>query len=189
MRTFRSSSSRQKKIVGHFAAVMLLVSINGQVYNFRMSMGFMTDACYRGNGIATNLYKKLKQEIIAEGKALFIIGFPNDVSVKMHLTKMEYSLCREFQFVKLPYKKQSRKFRKINIEEIGNKKIIRHPYNMVVHDSEYIKWRFNSQKYTSYVSDDKKYFICTKFKNKVDLLYWDSTVDEKDILELAGFFI
>ncbi len=175
------------KIVGHFASVMLLSDIDGEALYFRMSMGFMTDTSYRGMGIATNLYKELKKEIIREGKASFIIGFPNDVSVNMHVNKMEYSLYKEFQFVTIPRINPVKMFEKVSIEEFESNESLETEKNRIVHTTDYLKWRFADKKYVGYVSEDGKLFVCTKFRNKIDLLYWDMSAEEKDILNFAGF--
>lgn len=176
-----------EKVIGHFAAVPILANINGESVCFRMSMGFMTDINYRGKGIAIKLYENLKREILLDGKTAFVIGFPNDVSVNMHLSKMEYVLFRDFQFVVIPRRKFTKTYRRIIIDDVCSGKPEKCTVNKIIHDKKYLKWRFSDSKYDIYLSENGKIFICTKFNKKIDLVYWDESVSEKELLDFAGY--
>lgn len=175
------------RVIGHFTTGLFEAKISNEITNFRMSMGFMTDADYRGKGIATILYKTLREEIILESDAAFIMGFPNDVSLKLHTEKMDYQMIRDYSFVVLPDKGCYAEFKKIKTlqelyysnDEVG--------LNILNHEKNYLSWRFSKPNYRKYVSDKNRQFICTRYKNKMDILFWDKDITEEELLEFAGF--
>ena len=52
------------RIAGHFTTLRFIAQISGKCLPFRMSMGFMVSPERRGEGIALNLYRHLRQAIL-----------------------------------------------------------------------------------------------------------------------------
>ncbi len=174
-------------MVGHFTSVSVRASIAGNDNAFRISMGFMTDPDYRGRGIATNLYHELKKVILNAGEnGCFIIGFPNDNSFKMHVDRMEYSQYRPFQFVDLPNEQVTDvSFTKVDSFETDGDVKLSGIVNHVCHDVRFLNSRYESAKYEKYLSDTGNLYICTQFRDKVDILFWSDYLNERELLAFA----
>lgn len=178
------------KVVGHFTTVSIRAIIKGESKRFRMSMGFMTDAEYRGRGIATNLYYELKKLVLSEsGETLFIIGFPNENSVHMHIDRMEYKEYRTFHFVELPKDAGKGKTAFTQIDQIEQKENawVHDGVNELCHDDAFLNARYADSKYEMYRSEAGNLYICTQFRDKFDILYWSDYDNEDELLAFAEF--
>lgn len=176
------------RMVGHFTTVSIRAIINGAEQNFRMSMGFMTDPEYRGRGIATNLYYELKKLVMEEpGGAMFIIGFPNENSVHMHISRMEYEEYRTFHFVELPAGETADNVAFTEADHVaqGGSRL-QEGYNQLCHDDAFLNSRYADSKYEKYISGKGNEYICTRFRDKFDILYWSDPADEAELLAFAN---
>lgn len=175
------------RIVGHFATMSIPVMIQGETASGRISMGFMVDPECRGMKIASNLSNNLFEALQKEGKTDFVIGFPNDNSFHMHITRMGYKHIRDFQMVTVPSRKKTVKkscFRQIdNIK--GNKQTIER--NAIVHDEKFLNWRFHEKKYLKFQSKDGNFFVCNKYRECIQILYWSEQVVPEQCLEFADY--
>ena len=177
------------RCVGHFTTLCFQAVIDEKDQIFRMSMGFMTDPEYRGRGIATNLYFEMKKAILEQGEEnCFIIGFPNDNSVHMHVSRMEYTEHRRFHFVLLPEQTAGNRkdFTKITLFDVTDSDAGA-GYNHLNHSLPYLKKRYADPKYEIYRSESGNLFISTRFRDKFDILYWSDVSNEKELLEFASF--
>lgn len=178
----------KNKIVGHFTTILQEAVIQAEIINFRLSMGFMTDSMYRGKGIAGNLYKCLKEELLQENDALFLMGFPNDVSYCMHLEKLEYEHIKDFSFVTIPHEIPNNVMFNLMHDNEWQESCERDlKQNCLYHSDKYLRWRYSLPKYGKYVSEEGKKFIVTKYGDKIDILYWDTNVEQNDVLQFVGF--
>ena len=177
------------RVVGHFTTVRFRAVIAGSPQPFRMSMGFMTDPAYRGQGIATQLYRELKKYVTeAEDPTCFIIGFPNENSVHMHISRMEYEEYRTFHFVELPGRPEgvpARTF--VPAEGFAGTGGGAADCNRMDHTEDFLRFRFSNSRYERYVSESGALFICTRFRDKVDIVYWSDLENEEELLAFAGF--
>lgn len=180
----------RERVVGHFTTIAFTALIDEKPSRFRMSMGFMTDPEYRGQGIATNLYFELKKAILAAGDGTcFIIGFPNENSVHMHVARMEYQEFRRFHFVRLPNDAgaDAAEFTRIDAVTLADLDARNEGSNRVQHTSAFLNFRFADEKYEKYISDSGNVYICTRFRDKFDILYWSDCRNEKELLAFARF--
>ena len=179
--------SRTGEIAGHFAAARFHAVIAGELMPFRMSMGFMTSPNFRGRGIATQLYRNLRDEILRRNDAKFIIGFPNDVSYHMHTHGMDYVSLKDYRFTVLPKSVPAghylplSDFRGFRAEETPDKR------NHLLYSAEYLSWRYRENQYEKWVSGEGRLFVSTRFRDKADILYWDLSASEEELLDFAAF--
>lgn len=173
--------------VGHFTSSAFRAKIGNAIIPFRISMGFMTDAAYRGQGIAAQLYFHLRNAILEAQDAQFIIGFPNDVSYHMHLNRMEYDLHRDYQFVVLPrgdsihsYKKYTGDFSETCFGSSSQN-------NQLEHSASYMNWRYQNPNYDRWQSESGHIFITVKFQHKIDILYWSEAVSPEELFDFSSF--
>ncbi|MDR2457254.1 MAG: GNAT family N-acetyltransferase [Clostridiales Family XIII bacterium] len=128
----------EEEIIGHFGTAKLNADIRGEILSGRISMGFMVDSDYRGQGIAGNLSEKLFEKLRKQGKDNFVIGFANDVSYKMHIESMGYELIRNYAFVEFP-KSENIKYKYNAVDKFSSakKKIIE---NTVEYNDDWLNW-------------------------------------------------
>ncbi|MDR2457054.1 MAG: GNAT family N-acetyltransferase [Clostridiales Family XIII bacterium] len=175
----------KEEIIGHFGTAKLNANIGGEVLDGRISMGFMVDSDYRGQGIAGNLSKQLFDRLRKQGKDNFVIGFANDVSYKMHVESMGYELIRNYTFVKL-LKGENIKY-EYNIVDKFKSAERKISENTIDHNDEWLNWRYGNPKYKKYISDNGNYFVITKFRNKIDVLYWSEIAKKDELLDFVNF--
>ncbi len=178
------------RMVGHFTTVRFRAIIDGASQPFRMSMGFMTDPDYRGQGIATNLYHELKKYVTdAEDDTCFIIGFPNENSVHMHIARMEYEEFRRLHFVELPKTEGADAEHRFTPADgfSGASEEAGAGYNRMHHTKSFLDFRYADSKYETFVSDSGNLYTCTRFRDKVDILYWSDYLNEEELLAFASF--
>lgn len=173
------------KIVGHFASLRFEMKTGTKIVPFRMSMGFMVSPECRGMGIGSNLYKYLRTAISEKQDSLFMIGFPNEVSYKMHIDRMEYILHRNYHFVVLPKGEHQQTYSKIH--KVPKQLFVTSQFNCILHSESYMCWRYENAKYDKWMTDNGHIFISTKFKDKADILYWSEDVCEDELLDFAAF--
>lgn len=170
--------------VGHFGTMRTGVNLNGSPACCRISMGFMVSPRYRGHGIATRLNDVLFSAIREQGEDVLVIGFPNDVSFHMHLERMGYQHIRNYQFVTLPR----------GGEPVSSfspcaffPSVCEYAGNAVDHSPEYLAWRYSRRPYDTFQSEKGGVFVCSRFRDKVDILWWSPLVDERELLRFAAF--
>jgi len=175
------------KCVGHFGTMAIQSIIGGEKVQGRNSMGFMVDGEYRGNRIATTISDLLFQNVFKDEACKYVIGFPNDVSYKMHLEHMGYRSVRDYNFVEINSNdKHKNIYTQKNVVDLTEHNVeIEH--NTLNHDDDYLKWRYRDPKYLIYESDKRNLFITTEFNNKADILYWSTTVTEEELIDFACF--
>jgi GNAT superfamily N-acetyltransferase len=174
------------KIVGHFGTMSILTSVMGHEMKGRISMGFMVSPDYRGYGIAAKLSNKLFADLKELREDKFVIGFPNDVSYRMHIEGMGYELLRNFSFIELPNNiSGSANYRMISSIKHGETPACN--VNSVIHSADFLRRRYADPKYSIYVSEDNKLFVCTRFMDKMDLLYWSENASSEDVLAFASY--
>lgn len=174
------------KIVAHWCHAHFESVVAGETVGIRHSLGTMTDVKYRGQGIATTLFKHLRQAAIEEKDAKFIIGFPNEASYRMLLERLNFVLLRDYHFVVLPrgetrfsYKEDSISYR--------NQRDFFPGKNHLVHSAEYMEWHYGGEGYHKWQSENEHTFISARFMDKADILYWDEDAEEEDLLDFAAF--
>ena len=172
------------EIIGHFGTLRFASEISKKPVPFRMSMGFMVLPEYRGKGIALQLYRSLRQEVLKRKDAAFIIGFPNDVSFKMHVGQMDYTLLRNYHFVRLPNGTHQHGYQ---LEESFFREEAQTEANRLEHSKEYMLWRYANKKYDKWRADHGRVFISTRFMDKADILYWSCGASKEELLDFAAF--
>lgn len=173
--------------VGHFSSSLFCAKIENSPMPFRISMGFMTDPAYRGQGIATKLYLHLRDAILAAQDAQFLIGFPNDTSYRMHVDRMEYSLYRDYHFVVLPRGPHRYTYKSYNGDFSEGRHGMTSPNNRVEHSASYMNWRYQNPDYNRWQSETGHLFITVRFQNKIDILYWSEGALLEELLDFASF--
>ncbi|MCL2493502.1 MAG: GNAT family N-acetyltransferase [Clostridiales bacterium] len=177
------------RMAGHFGTMSVCALVGGRTKKGRISMGFMVDDDYRGQGVAGKLSEALFSELRIIGEDAFVIGFPNDVSYKMHVERMGYELIRHYRFADFPGGSAKGGFKKLSAGEFaalrtkGDSPLRPH----ILHGAEFLKWRYSGVKYDKYLSDKRDLFISTRFRDKADILYWTESAQAADVLDFAAF--
>ena len=170
--------------VGHFGTVQTRVTLDGRAAPARISMGFMVSPRYRGYGIATRLNEELFSAIAARDEDALVIGFPNDVSFHMHITRMGYRHIRDFQFVTLPRsgERQAAFAPCASLPDGGS-----FPACAISHAPEYLAWRYAAGAYDAFRSERGSVFVCSRFRDKADILWWSAGAGREELLDFAAF--
>lgn len=184
-RTFGVIATENGILVSHWAMLPLTYIIKEMKEKALIGMGMMTLDKYRGRGIALQVANKMF-EFIEKSDHRFVIGFPNDNSLNLHLDNLGYKLVRNFQFIK---------FNNSNKSVIEKYKVVK---DITVHhqtlkgielyrDDNYLNWRYGQDVYIKYQLDVDKYVVVTIFRDKVDLLWWTSSVKPDDLRIFIDF--
>lgn len=173
--------------VGHFSSSRFCAKIKNSTMPFRISMGFMTDPAYRGRGIATSLYRHLRDAILTVQDARFVIGFPNDTSYHMHVDRMEYHLYRDYHFIVLPRGSYRYTYKSYSGDFPESCHGMPAQNNQLEHSASYMNWRYQNQDYSRWQSETGHFFITVRFQNKIDILYWSEEVPLEELLDFAAF--
>lgn len=174
------------KMVGHWALTLFKAVIAGEQVGYRLSLGTMTVADYRGHGIAATLFQHLRQAAIDEGDARFIMGFPNEASYRMLLGHLNFAFLRDYHFVVLPRGKNRGSYKADDVSY----KTPRDSFpgrNHLVHSAEYMEWHYHGNEYDKWQSENGHIFISTRFMDKADIVYWSETVTREELLDFAAF--
>ena len=178
--------AEDSRIVGHWASAHFEASIGEETMGYRQSLGTMTDAEYRGRGIAAALFQHLRQTVAEEGDARFIVGFPNEASYKLLLNQLGFVWKRDYHFVELPRGISRFQYQKENT--VPKERIDMHPEkNCLLHTPEYMEWHYRGKEYDKWQSENGHIFISTRFMDKADIVYWSATVAEEELLDFAAF--
>lgn len=183
---FVAVDAEDNKIVGHWASAHFDASVGGEIIGYRQSLGAMTDAEYRGRGIAAALFQHLRQTVIDGGDARFIVGFPNEASYKLHLNQLGFVWKRDYHFVVLPRGASRFQYQKENavckrpIDAIPGK-------NCLLHTPEYMEWHYQRQNYNIWLSEKGRLFVSVRFRDKADIVYWNCDTTEEELLDFSSF--
>lgn len=178
--------AEDSRIVGHWASAHFEASIGEETMGYRQSLGTMTDAEYRGRGIAVTLFQHLRQAVVDEGDACFIVGFPNEASYKLLLNQLEFVWKRDYHFVVLPRGKNRCSYKEDDVFYKNSSESLS-GRNHLVHSAEYMEWHYNGKEYNKWRSENGHIFISTRFMDKADIVYWSATVTEEELLDFAAF--
>lgn len=148
-------------------------------------MGLMVSPERRGAGIALRLYERLRRAVLEKGEASFIMGFPNDVSYKMHVERMDYELYRNYHLVTFP--KGAGKGNYVLEEDISQETFQEVQANHLERPGEYMTWRYADKKYDKWRAENGHIFISTPFMDKADILYWSGDAGSGELLDFAAF--
>jgi predicted N-acetyltransferase YhbS len=167
------------KVVGHFGTMSIRAMVEGASAKGRLSMGFMVDPEYRGRSIAAGLSDALFSDLRGLGEGGFVIGFPNDVSYRMHVERMGYEPLRDFSFVTLPRDPSASAAYNREAEPACG-------HNSIVHDEAFLAWRYADPKYEKRLAEDGSLYVCTRFADKMDILYWTPGAPKEAVLSFAA---
>ena len=176
-----------ERVIGHFAVSPIKINIKGNVSSQLISLAAMVDADYQGMGIFKKLGNELFGHLIDNTDYDFIIAFPNDNSLKVHLGALNYVFIRDFNFVVFDKvdEKKSNQYKMVDsygITEISHDKI--HLYRSL----EFLKWRYVNENRYKIIKDDKgNEFVVSKFKNKADILLWNTNLDVNDFKKFVQY--
>lgn len=176
-------ASEGGKVIGHWAVTPLPFLCNGEEEIGLISLAAMVDESCQGQGIFKEMSNKLFEYLQCRTSYPFIIGFPNDNSLFVHVNRMGYHHIRDFQFIKFEKQPDQMhsyrwidKFNDTLKDGIGiNKK------------SSYAEWRFKNNCYDFYESDNGIKFVVTRFKNCIDILEWSESALKSDVIDFASF--
>jgi len=176
-----------EKVIGHFAVSPIKMNIKGHISKQLISLAAMVDADYQGMGIFKKLGKELFNHLIDNTNYDFIIAFPNDNSLKVHLGALNYNFIRDYNFVVFERTDEKDK----NCYEMLDS----YDINEILHDKihlnrseEYVKWRYGNKKKYQIIKDDKgNEFVVSKFKNKIDILLWNSNLEINDLKKFIQY--
>ena len=175
-------------LIGHNGAIPLEIKINGQAEPCWMSYGSMISPAKRGQGLFTKMHIELLNHLKMNEESTAIIGFPNENSINIFLNDLSYRHIRDYSFVEIPAKpRNSSLFQAVDIDSVTiiDKKNTK---NGVVHNKEYLEWRYSDSKYICMHNEKKELIIGTKYKNKLDVLYWSEGFSLDD-LQAYSFFM
>lgn len=179
--------NENKEVIGHFATMATEAFINSKKIKGRISMGFMVEEDYQGHSIAKNLANILLAEVSKDEQCNYVIGFPNDNSLYMHKKYMGYTHIRDYYMVKienLGYDQNKSAFKVVS--NIPTEKS-RPKLNIINHSSEMMNWRYQGPSYEKYCDDKDNYYICNRYRNTIQILYWSPIVTKDDLVNFAGF--
>lgn len=176
-----------EKVVGHFAVSPITINIKGTISKQLISLAAMVDADYQGMGIFKKLGNELFGHLIDNTDYNFIIAFPNDNSLRVHLDTLNYRLIRDYNFVF---------FNKFDGENSNHYRILdcydvmetAHDKIHLYRSMEFLKWRYSNAKKYKVIKDDKgNEFVVSKFKNKVDILLWNGDININDFKKFVQY--
>lgn len=174
------------RIVGHWALAHFEASVGGEIMGYRQSLGTMTDAEYRGRGIAATLFQHLRQTVEDEGGTRFIVGFPNEASYKLLLNQLGFVWKRDYHFVVLP--RGSSRFQYQKEKAVCKRQIDVIPgKNCLLHTPEYMEWHYQRQSYDIWLSEKGRLFISVRFRDKADIVYWSYDTTGEELLDFSSF--
>ena len=176
-----------EKVIGHFAVSPIKINIKGHISKQLISLAAMVDANYQGMGIFKKLGNELFCHLLNDTDYNFIIAFPNDNSLKVHLGALNYCFIRDYNFI--VFDRTNEKIRN-SYEIINNYDIFEVLYDKIqlYRSAEFLKWRYGNVKKYKVIQDNKgNEFVITKFKNKVDILLWNSDVEIIDFKEFIQY--
>lgn len=176
----------KEKIVGHWCLARFEAVVAGQRVAFRQSLGTMTDAEYRGQGIAATLFKHLRQAVIKERDTQFVIGFPNEASYRMLVGQLDFVFLRDYHFVVLPRRENQFQYKEDHVSYREQRDFFPGK-NYLLHSAEYMEWHYCGEGYDKWQSENGHTFISARFMDKADILYWSEAVTEEELLDFAAF--
>lgn len=177
-------------VVGHWAVTPLPFNIMGNKRTELISLASMVDPEYQGQGIYKKIGFTMLEYLKNEGKFSFIIAFPNDNAIKVHLNSFDYLHIRDFHFIRFNRNKPrlDKHFKLADFPVKDDIKLNKQNLIMLDRTSEYMKWRFgNSNKYMIAMDEKNNQYIFTRFKNKIDILTWTYDASEQDIISFANY--
>lgn len=174
------------KLVGHWAYPHFEAVIAGRQVGFRHSMGLMTDAAYRGRGIAKAVFQALLQAFREEGDARFLIAFPNDVSYRIHIDPMGFVLKKDYHFITFPGGKSRVSYRRDDTACQDLPDAVPGG-NHLLHSAEYMRWHYQDGAYEKWQSENGHVFIATRFMDKMDIVYWSGGATAEELSDFASF--
>lgn len=182
------------RLVANYSVAPIYLKIKGQIYPAALSLNTMTHPDYMGKGLFVKLANYVYKELERRGYVM-VMGFPNKISNRTFLTKLEWKNIYEIPTMRMDLKKEKQKVEKS--EEIIEDNAFELDYSRckdpsvicVNKDSKYLKWRFFDKpntEYTNYVLEREGHImsrmVCKEYKNFlniVDYSYEDITSFEK----------
>ncbi len=171
------------QVIGHWAVTPLPFSVLGNNIDGLISLAAMVDKKYQGQGIFKEMSHVLTNYLLMNTASKFIIGFPNDNSLFVHINRMGYKHLRDYSFIKFKSNETySNSYREIKsfVDNINDK--------IALNKSRfYTAWRFNKKCYTFFENENGIKFVITKFKKDIDILEWSDNATNREISDFANY--
>jgi hypothetical protein len=150
----------------------------------------MVDPQYQGQGVFAQMGPILLQYLTNNTNYSFIIGFPNDNSLRAHVKYLNYVPLRDYHFIRFPRgtSPAARNYELMDLPVAMDN--VFPPNNLITlnRNGAYIRWRFgNKEKYQMAVDENQRAYIFTQYKNKIDILVWDYGAGDEDIIALSDY--
>lgn len=175
-------------LVGHFAVSPIEINKGKYIHKCLLSLAAMVRPSHQGLGVFGKLTETLFEYIKSLKKYRFIIGFPNDKSLNIHINKMGYTHVQDFFFI--DYLKSNKEIiLDYNYFLKFDKPLIAKKNYSLNRNIEYLNWRFNPTDYILIKNNLGNRFICSKFNNKIDILMWDTDTNEYELEDLSQYLI
>jgi len=179
-----------QKVIAHWAVTPLPFNIMGNSRTELISLAAMVDPQYQGQGIFAQMGPVLLEYLTNNTNYSFIMGFPNDKSLRAHVKYLNYVHLRDYQFVRFPrgISPAARNYKLSDLPVAMDN--VFSPHNLITlnRNGAYIRWRFgNKEKYQMVVDENQRAYIFTQYKNKIDILVWDYGAGEEDIIALSDY--
>lgn len=178
--------SQSGLLVGHFATMATCAFFDGKKEQGRISFGFMVLPEYQGNGIAKQLSSQLFAFLKSEDICNYVIGFPNDNSYYMHKKYMHYKHIRDYHMCVIPEKHYDVELSFTEVTLLPENNTIQKK-GVMDHSQEFLNWRYNKKEYIKYIDDNQNIYVCNKYKDSIQILYWSPDVSKADLEVFASY--